>query len=215
MECESILRSQTMNLFSDEWYKKTSNLIENKINMGGFVYFVKNGKDSKNIKIGMTTNLDGRLKSFKTVFDNGVFLIGYIKSSDPFSLERELHKDYSEKRNKGEFFKLSTTDIYNIKDVYDLQMKNDYYNNVAVCKMKENNLVIDFDINLIDLIKNELNLNKKYRIKDVSRIYKNKYSKDYEKSLSWLGRDLTSICGFLGITRIDSNINGVRYFELR
>lgn len=215
METEIILRKQTMNLFSDDWYKKTSILIENKINVNGFVYFIKNGKDSKNIKIGMTTNIDERLKSFKTVFDKGVYVIGYIKSSNPFSLEKEIHKDYEEKRTRGEFFKLSVTDIYSIKDVYNLQIKNNYYSNIPVEKMDENNLLIDFDFDLIDLIKNDLKLNKRYRIKDVLKIYEDKYQKKYGKSLSWLGRDISSICVFLGITKINSNINGIRFFELK
>ena len=215
MVIEKILRQQTMNLFSDKWYKNTSSLIDSSKNTGGFVYFVKNGKDSKDVKIGMTTDMDSRMKAFKTVFCKGVFLIGFIKTTNPFTLEKEFHNDYDDKRKRGEWFHINATDIYNIKDAYDFKMKNDYYNNKSVERMEENNLVSDLDMNLIDLVKNDLKLNKKYRINEVAGLYQTKFGSKYDKSHSWLGRDLSSICAFLGITRIDYIKKGSRYFELK
>jgi len=214
MVIEKILRQQTMNLFSDEWYKKTSILIDDSENTDGFVYFVRNGKDSKYVKIGMTANINSRMRSFKTVFEKGVFIIGFIKTPNPFTLEKEFHNDYNNKRTKGEFFQLTATDIYNIKDAYDFKMKNDYYKKTSVEEMEENVLVLDFDMNLIDLVKNDLKLNKKYKINEVMGLYQTRFGLKYNKSSSWFGRDLSAICSFLGITRVDSNKKGSRYFEL-
>lgn len=214
MECERILRNQTMDLFSDEWYKKTSSLIENSVLTKGFVYLVKNGRDSKSVKIGATTNIDSRMKSFKTVFEKGVFLIGYIETDAPFQLEREVHSDFESKRVKGEFFNLSYVDIFNIRDVYDLKLKNSYINNEKIKNLPDNDEIMDFDSNLIKLVKS-LELNKKYTIKGVSRLYLKTFGKEYSKSNSWLGRDIASVCSYLGITRINKNVNAVRYFELR
>lgn len=214
MECELILRSQTMNLFSDEWYKKTSSLIENKVISKGFVYFVKNGKDSKSIKIGATTNIESRMKSFKTTFDKGVFLIGFIETNTPFQLEKEIHNDFAEKRKKGEFFNLSHVDIFNIRDVYDLKLKSSYINNQKIKSIPDNDNIIDFDLNLVELIKS-LELNKKYTVSNISSLYLRKFGEKYSKSNSWLGRDVSSICGFLGLKKINKNENAIRYFELR
>ena len=214
MEFESILRSQTMNMYSDDWYNKTSLLLQNKSNKDGYVYFIKNGKDSKYVKVGATSDVGNRIFSYKTSFEKGVFLLGYIKTNNPFLLEKEIHEIFKEQRYRGEFFKISNQQLYTIKEVFDLNVKNDYVKNKNIEQMNENNLLEDFDINLIELVKS-LEIGKQYTIKKIKTLYFRMFKIELSKSDSWIGRDVNNISCFLGMNKKTIIKNGKRYFVLK
>ncbi len=85
----------------------------------GYVYFVA-CKDpdyriaNPHMKIGCTTDLDGRLKSIQTGSPVGLCFMGYIKSDDPIKLERYFHKLFKKDRKHGEWFDVTKAMITRI-----------------------------------------------------------------------------------------------------
>lgn len=114
---EKILRKQTMNLFNDDWYLKTSELISDiKDKQFGYVYFVRNGKSGL-VKIGKAIDLNNRLKSFQTSFGAGVFLSAYIYCQNFSELEKNIHSLFLKQRKNGEWFDLDDSEFYNIESI--------------------------------------------------------------------------------------------------
>lgn len=210
---ENVLRERTMDLFSDKWYNETIMLMIKEQKKDGYVYFIKNGQSSKNIKIGATYNLTNRVKSYKTSFEKGVFVVGYVKTDNPFLLEKEIHSYLKESNTRGEFFNISLSDLINIKEMYDLVIKNNYLNNEDVFKLENNSLFNDLDLDLIDLVKN-LENNKKYTTKNLVNFYNEKYKKEYSKNTTWFGRDISKVCLYLGLNKKTKVENGIRYFVI-
>lgn len=83
-------------------------------NKTGYVYLLKD--DNDNYKIGLTKNLESRMKSF-TSLPYKIELIHYFESNNMSSDERKLHNKFSDKRISGEWFKLSTEDVEYIKNI--------------------------------------------------------------------------------------------------
>ena len=69
---------------------------------GGCVYFLY-APNNKAVKIGKTTNLKRRLKSFKTALPNAK-LLGFMESQAPYELESDLHRKFAEYHVRGEWF---------------------------------------------------------------------------------------------------------------
>jgi len=115
---EKILRSQTNEMFSDKWYEKTSNLLC-KVNDEnyGYVYFVT-GKNKKYVKIGMSSNLNSRLKNLKTGMSDGLYVYGFIYTKDYVKIEKELHKNYLDVNVQGEWFDLLPKDCIDLIKSY-------------------------------------------------------------------------------------------------
>lgn len=106
---EKILRKQTMELFNDDWYFKTSELILGiKEKQFGYVYFVRNGTSGL-VKIGKASNLSNRLSGFRTSFNNGVLLCGFFYCENYSELERNIHLEFLNKRKNGEWFDLESS----------------------------------------------------------------------------------------------------------
>jgi len=210
---EKTLRERTLNLFNDEWYSKTSEILLKQDTKEGYVYFIKNGEKSKNVKIGATYNLDSRIKSYKTAFDKGVFVIGYIKCDMPFLIEKEIHTEMKKDKMKGEFYKLNYEKIIMIKEVYDLKLKNNYISNKNIFKIEEKTLIEDLNPNIVELIKS-LKLNNPYTIDEIREKYINIFNNEYPKTRSWMGRDITKGCLYLGLHKKSIVQEGTRYFVL-
>lgn len=215
---ENVLRERTMGMFSDKWYNETMKLMRKEQKKDGYVYFIKNGQSSKRVKIGATydlseNHLSNIIKSHKRKFDKGVFVIGYIKTNDLLLLEKEIHNYLKESNTRGGFFNISLTDLINIKEMYDLVVKNSYLNNEDVFDLKSNSLFHDLDLDLIDLVKN-LEKNKKYTTKNLLRRFNKQSSKEYSKNRSWFGRDIAKVCIHLNINKKTKVENGIRYFVI-
>ena len=123
-----VLKSRTMNMFSEDWYDKTYNeLYPSKMDSSGYVYFVKNGINGSGIKIGSTKSMNDRLNSFNTVFLNGVYLKGYIYSDNYKELEKHFHNKFSDKNIKREWFDLDIDDLDIISEEYEYIKINGFF----------------------------------------------------------------------------------------
>jgi predicted GIY-YIG superfamily endonuclease len=76
----------------------------------GFVYIARQTNESNVYKIGITTNISQRERSFSTG-NAFVKIIASKKTENPQKLEYFLHKLFRECRISGEWFKLTDDDI--------------------------------------------------------------------------------------------------------
>jgi len=121
-----VLKLKTLNLFNEDWYEETvgdllsssDKLLSSPSFSGGYVYFVK-PKRGDNVKVGFSSDIINRLRSFKTVFDSPIILIGYIYSDDYKNIEKEMHSFFEKKRISGEWFNISRIEINEVLKKYD------------------------------------------------------------------------------------------------
>ena len=76
----------------------------------GFVYLF-HARNTSRYKIGITKNIETRLKSANTHSPYPVSCIAFIKSNDAKALESNLHRHFSEQRVHGEWFELTPAHI--------------------------------------------------------------------------------------------------------
>jgi hypothetical protein len=79
------------------------NLTKNINRDSEWVYFIQ---DSNGIKVGITKNLQKRMKGLQTGNSCKLKLIAYIETDDMFSLEKQLHNHLKPLSIVGEWFKL-------------------------------------------------------------------------------------------------------------
>lgn len=83
---------------------------QNKSRRAGFVYLIEASNGT--YKIGRTKDPDDRMKTFNVKLPFAVEYLTVIQTDDMYSLERDLHQRFADKRLDGsEFFQLSTDDI--------------------------------------------------------------------------------------------------------
>lgn len=82
---------------------------------GGFVYLVRSA--SGFYKIGRTVDPDDRIASFRLTLPFEVEYEHLIQTDDMRGLEKELHRRFSAKRVRGEWFDLSESDVIYIKSL--------------------------------------------------------------------------------------------------
>jgi len=103
------MQKHSFNFFPREWYEKVVDNVflelKGKTNVG-YVYFVKYGS-SEAIKIGMSSNIVNRIKSFQTTNSDELYLIGYVYTGDYVNLEKSLHFELKDFRLSGEWFNLN------------------------------------------------------------------------------------------------------------
>lgn len=80
---------------------------------GGYVYLLQS--PTKAYKIGRTRNPDNRLETFSVKLPFEVEYTCVIRCDDMYSLEKELHGRFADKRINGEWFNLSPEDVDHIK----------------------------------------------------------------------------------------------------
>ena len=76
----------------------------------GWVYLIQLG-DTDHYKIGMTTNLDSRLKQLQSKCPIPLKIIFRWYGHDYRFFELAFHSRFAKKRVKGEWFRLTTEDI--------------------------------------------------------------------------------------------------------
>jgi hypothetical protein len=117
---KKIVEKKTCNMFSNEFYNDLSNelygLLSSDHKNIGYVYLISNGKGGDIFKIGMASNLVSRCEAFSTAFENGVYIIAYAYCENFASLERTIHKKFSENKYRNEFFRLNALDINSLKN---------------------------------------------------------------------------------------------------
>lgn len=78
----------------------------------GYVYFVTHNHMFHLIKIGKAVNVYNRMRDFLTFAPHGLFLCGYIKCYDVFSVEKYLHRQFQYNHYRGEFFLIDLTLLF-------------------------------------------------------------------------------------------------------
>lgn len=75
--------------------------------MKGIVYFIKSNSNN-DIKIGYDTSESGmeRFNTLKTAASRGLDFVGYIPADNCPQLEKEMHEQFAEHRQEGEWFEL-------------------------------------------------------------------------------------------------------------
>jgi hypothetical protein len=79
----------------------------------GYVYLLKE-INGVHYKIGRASNPQDRLRTFNVKLPYQVEYVCLIPTIDMYSLERHLHRQYTEKRVNGEWFALSDEDVASI-----------------------------------------------------------------------------------------------------
>jgi hypothetical protein len=79
----------------------------------GYVYLVRSVSSA--YKIGRTRNPEDRQRTFGIQLPFEVEFIALIEAEDMYTLERELHNRFAQKRINGEWFALSASDVEFIK----------------------------------------------------------------------------------------------------
>ena len=225
-EIKGILVQQTNGLFSEKWYDDTAKKIENYFidnqDLGGYVYFVKNGSDCRETKIGCTNSLDSRLSSFKTSFNNNVYVLGYIYTKDYTRLESIIHKDLKKYRKKGEWFDIDDIELIQyISEAYNFtRVLNTYSNkhqfekvlaNPTHISLEEKEIEGDF-AKLVNFCRS-LKVGKTYKTQELFREYSSIYGSKHS-NMSWFGRDLNKALKMLRYRVDKKNSKGVRSFTI-
>jgi len=215
---EKLIKRETNYMFSDVFYRKFTDKILSFVNENkhkdGFVYFIKNGVSGNKVKIGSAIDIDKRILSYQTAFHEKIFVLGYIKSDNYIFLENELHKTFSDKRIKGEWFEFDDLDIFSVKELYNFIYINDFYDNkIKIEKM--NPKVNSLEFNEIFEYCKTLELNKSYRTSFIFKDFINLYPQTDIKNTSWFGREISKTFKRMGIKKIDSTGNGIRTFILK
>ena len=89
--------------------------VKNKKTKSGFIYLVKE-KQEGNVKIGRSVNLNDRVRTFEVKMPFPIEEEYSFECFDYVRSERLLHKHFSDKRVRGEWFSLSDSDIEMIKN---------------------------------------------------------------------------------------------------
>lgn len=107
-------------LFNDTTkYCKHCNPPADEYAFDGFVYLLESGGV---YKIGVTKNLNRRVKQISPKMPYPVNLIHSIKTNDRYKLEGWLHNIFRSKRLEGEWFQLSETDVQIIKSMGNTEL---------------------------------------------------------------------------------------------
>ena len=90
--------------------------IEPKPGEGVYLIQAENG----HVKIGCTGNLGQRFRTIETSSPCKVNLIGFYRCKDFHKEESKLHKQFADKRERGEWFRLDTQDLLALNDRFGL-----------------------------------------------------------------------------------------------
>lgn len=97
---------------------KFSSFLRRKNNPSTFIYFIHS--DNGLTKIGIAKDVKLRLTTLNIGSPVELSLLFYFESQNAKRAEANLHKRFSQKRVKGEWFNLSDKDISWIKENYDI-----------------------------------------------------------------------------------------------
>lgn len=78
--------------------------------MNGYVYVILN-PELEHYKVGVSQDVSKRLAELQTGSSVALEVLMSIETSDPYSLEKELHARFAGKRLSGEWFKLTEQDL--------------------------------------------------------------------------------------------------------
>lgn len=101
----------------------------------GYVYLICDPKDEY-YKIGVTTgSIENRIKKLQTGNGTELHISSWFECPYPFKLEKLLHARFNMKREHGEWFSISPSEVINFHSIceemqktVDLLMENPYFN---------------------------------------------------------------------------------------
>lgn len=153
-------------------------------NKKGCVYFFKH-VGLNPVKIGYSENESpySRFNEFKTYAPFGAECLGFITTSSPNRLEKELHKKFSANRLEGEWFDITIEQVNNVVKNYSSreQLKEISDFQIYYMKMKQSENEININIKDITFLTNsekkqifinELNKNGNVNKLQFARLYK-------------------------------------------
>jgi hypothetical protein len=105
----------------DVWFKSSSEgspstPLPKRDAVPGHVYLFR-GVGTDYYKIGCSINPTQRLETVSPVMPFKTELICQIETDDMYGLEAELHEEFAENRQNGEWFKLTDSDVERLKTV--------------------------------------------------------------------------------------------------
>ena len=95
-------------LFGDDWNDALEN--QRKRSASSYVYLIRESWRGL-VKIGVAHNPASRFRDLQNSCPQELVIIGLIPVDNAARLERKLHKRFSKKRYRGEWFSLSDKDI--------------------------------------------------------------------------------------------------------
>lgn len=84
----------------------------------GYVYLIED-QDNKRYKIGVTRNLEKRLRNLQTGNSNKIKLIESFLTEYPFRLETMLHNKFKQFHHYNEWYELDEANINNFLNLCD------------------------------------------------------------------------------------------------
>lgn len=94
---KEILKSQTMNLFSEKWYFDTSEEIMKTKSDSGYVYFIRSLKSGL-IKIGSAVDISRRTSELKKAMNENLTLVGFIYAKDFDLVKKKIEYENIEQK---------------------------------------------------------------------------------------------------------------------
>jgi predicted XRE-type DNA-binding protein len=88
-----------------------------RVTNAGCIYVLSSTRSNGLFKIGRTLDITKRISSLNCGSPDPLKLVHSILSDDPVSAESIIHKKFSAKRTKGEWFALNETDIQFLKSL--------------------------------------------------------------------------------------------------
>jgi len=85
----------------------------------GYIYILKGGDY---YKIGLSKNVDQRITQISPAMPFEVEIIHIILAEDMYKAEKYLHRIFAEKRANGEWFRLDTSDVELLQQVYKIRL---------------------------------------------------------------------------------------------
>ena len=142
-----------------------------------YVYFIQQ-ETTNFVKIGFTKEDPiRRLSALKTSSPFDLKIIGLIETDNCVKKESELHKQYADKRVKGEWFLLSNEEIEFIKLKYNNECTSEFY---KYCDLIENHF--KDEKKAIDFIRSIYNNLENKKINNISK-EENLIKKHFSNSL--------------------------------
>lgn len=88
---------------------------------GGWVYFIQCGEY---VKIGLSADVDARLKALQTSTPYPLALIKKFAVPDPAQAEARLHVYFEDRRHAGEWFALTPDEISEVMDLDSIDLEH-------------------------------------------------------------------------------------------
>lgn len=110
---------ELMNQFTDLYSHHIKSTLPKKKSgiRSGYVYVICDYERTGEYKIGRSKNWEKRLQKFEVKLPFKFYVVTVIPCQDMFKAERQLHKQYADKRTNGEWFACADEDIEEIKKI--------------------------------------------------------------------------------------------------